>query len=720
MLDSSVVFVGRDGMNFDVNSDLIVALPSGFINGEQVVNAQYPNFKFYHGTSNEDCLKAIRDKKADVMLQNMYIIRECLQSPLYEGIAIFPAFSFPEEEKIIALPEDKLLMSIINKSIKMITQDETNDIVINHTIGKGYHADFKEILYKYRFPLIGVVILLIALFSLLIIISGIRQRNLKAIEKVNKKLETAVIQADRANNAKSQFLSRMSHEIRTPMNAIVGLTEIAKRYEEDPHKIDDYLDKISISSKVLLNIINDVLDMSAIENNKLKIINEEFDIKQILSSISTIYYAQCKSKEIHFDMIADIQNEYLRGDALRVSQILLNLVSNAYKFTKSGGKISIIIRETECHNEKAVLQFVVSDTGCGMTDDMKSRIFKPFEQESANTAKEHGGSGLGLSIAKNLISMMGGTISLESEKDKGTTFTVELTFAVVKPAEAEKNTSDEQKIADLHILVVDDDKKTSAYTSTILSRLGVSFETAQSGDEALSMLKTKRDEHPFSLCLINWEMADMNGAYVLKQIRDDQENEKMKVIILSYDANEIQDEAAGADCFVSKPLFQSTLQNALLTMMNSEYAENKTANTQYDFTGHRILLAEDQPLNAEIAIALLAMVNMESDHAENGRIAVRKFCDAPPGTYDVILMDMQMPELNGYEATKEIRALDRPDAKEIPIYAMTAEAFTEDIEAALKAGMNGHIAKPIDTKVLYETLKKEIILKDLHQKEGDL
>ena len=346
----SVVFVGRDGMDFDVKSELTVALPTAFINGEDAVSAQYPHFKFYHGTDNADCLNAIRDGRADVMLQNLYIIRECLQSSLYEGLEIFPAFSFSEEERIIALPENKVLISIINKSIATIPEERVNDIVINNTIGKSYQPAVREIIYKFRLPLMGILTLLVVLLSMLFIISFIRHRNMKAIERMNKKLahanlrlEEAVVQADRANQAKSQFLSRMSHEIRTPMNAIVGLTEIAKNYENDERKIDDYLNKIAISSKVLLNIINDVLDMSAIESNKLKIVDEEFDLKQVIGSISTIYYAQCKGKGIHFDMIADIEHEFVRGDALRVSQVLLNLVSNAYKFTESGGKINIIV-----------------------------------------------------------------------------------------------------------------------------------------------------------------------------------------------------------------------------------------------------------------------------------------------------------------------------------------------------------------------------------------
>lgn len=644
------------------------------------------------------------------MLQNLYIIRECLQSPLYEGLEMFPAFSFEENEKVVALPENEMLVSIINKCIASISETQRNDIVIENTIAKGYHAGVEEIVYKYRTPLIGIAVLVAAIIAMLIGFSIVRQRNFLAIETVNGKLEEtnsrleeAVVQADRANSAKSEFLSRMSHEIRTPMNAIVGLTEIAKQHESEPEKIDDYLGKISVSSKVLLNIVNDVLDMSAIESNKLKIANEEFDIKQVLGGISAIYYPQCSGKGVKFRMATDVENELLLGDSLRVSQILLNLVSNAYKFTPAGGAIEILAKETARRDGKAFLRFTVSDSGCGMTKDMQERLFKPFEQEAADTAKKHGGSGLGLSIAKNLVDMMQGAINVESEKGKGTTFTVDLPFEIVKDDGRDENES----LCSLRVLAVDDDEVAREYTATVLKRLGVKFELADSGKKALDMVtEAKKEGKPYDVCLIDWKMPDMDGVEVTRRIRADKKNKTTIIIVSAFDLNEVQDEAiaAGADHFVTKPLFQSTVYNVLVQLKKNEIQMPAPKKKEYDFTGHKVLLAEDQELNAEIAIELLGFVNMAADHAHNGKEAVEMFENAPAGTYDAILMDVQMPEMDGHEAAQAIRRLEREDAASIPIYAMTANAFTEDVSSALSAGMNGHIAKPIDTKILYETL----------------
>lgn len=711
---SDIVFVGRDGDSFNIDGSLTVALPAAFINGAAVVSARYPNFDFYYGTTNADCLKAIRDGKADVMLQNLYIIRECLQSPLYDGLEMLPAFSFPEDEKIVTLPGNELLMSIVNKSIKAITDEAQDNIVIRNTIEKGYHASIGELLYKYRFPLAGIAVLFAAVIGMLVAFSAVRQHSFLAIEAVNGKLEKAntlleeaVVQADRANTAKSQFLSRMSHEIRTPLNAIAGLTELARQHEGEPRKMEDYLGKIAVSSKVLLNIINDVLDMSAIESNKLKISDEEFDIKQVLGGISTIYYPQCQRKGIRFGMASDVSGEYLRGDSLRVSQILLNLVSNAYKFTPKGGSVKVFVRETAKRDGKEFLRFTVSDTGCGMSDDMKQRLFEPFEQESAGTAKAHGGSGLGLSITKNLIDMMHGAITVESEKGKGTTFTVDLPFGIAE--ESEKPDCDALK--SLRILAADDDETAREYTAAVLRRLGVPFDLACSGEQAVSMIEdAARSGKPYNVCLIDWKMPDISGAEVTRRIRENEKSRALIIIMSAYDIGEVQDEAAaaGADRFVSKPLFQSAIFNILTQLTNGKVSRTTAKPDRYDFTGHRVLLAEDHELNAEIALELLAMVNMEADRAPDGKAAVEMFLTAAPGTYDAILMDVQMPEMNGYEAAEAIRAADRPDAKTIPIYAMTANAFTEDVAAALSAGMNGHIAKPIDTKILYSTLQKAI------------
>ena len=558
-------------------------------------------------------------------------------------------------------------------------------------------------------PVTHIALLLtLQIVALLVIYAGIIFYIIKRMrDRKDQELVKAYDEAERANGAKSQFLSRMSHEIRTPMNAIVGLTTIAKSHEGDAEKTDEYLTKIEASSKILLNIINDVLDMSAIESAKMKIAESEFDLKQILNGISTIYYTQCKNKGIEFSMAVDAKEEMLIGDSLRLNQILMNLVSNSFKFTECGGKISVQIKQTSEKDKQVFMRFVVADTGCGMTQEMQKRLFHPFEQESATIAQRHGGSGLGMSIAKNLIDLMHGAIKVKSEKGKGTTFTVDIPFKRTKCT----NVLAPEKLKEMDALVVDDDETTRNYTSVILQRVGIHFDMAASGKQALQMIEEKRKiNQNYNLCFIDWKMPDMNGVELTKKIKEIYDDNTVVVIVSAYDLGEIEDEAraAGAKIFISKPLFQSTVFNTLMQITGGVVKQTEKIPTSFDFSGHKLLLAEDNEMNTEIAIEILKMVNMQVDHAADGEEAVRMFTAAQPGTYDLILMDIQMPNMNGYEATKQIRASSHQEATSIPIYAMTADAFAEDVSRALSSGMNGHVSKPIDTQVLYQTIDKVI------------
>ena len=709
MQTGSVVFVGRDGETFDPDDKLVVALPAAFIGGEEVIRKTYPNFTAFYGTTNENCLQAILDKKADVMLQNMYVIRMALQNPRYENLEMFPAYSFEEDMKIVSLPGDDLLMSVIDKSIGAITEDEQSAIVIDHTVAKPYVATFQDMMYKYRYPLSGIVLLFAVCMFMSFRITAVKQKSLVEIEKKNSQLASAVAQADNANLAKSQFLARMSHEIRTPMNAIVGLTTIAKHHKEEPDKIEEYLGKIEVSSKVLLNIINDVLDMSAIESNKIKIGHTPFDLRELLTSISTIYYPQCKQKGIDFEMnTSGIIHEKLVGDGLRINQVLLNLISNAYKFTPAGGKITITAKEVSNRDGNAFITFAVEDTGEGMTQEMLKRLFKPFEQETAGTAAKHGGSGLGLSIAKNLIELMSGSISVKSQKGMGTCFTVSAPFEINQEV---KENQDPDKYRNLKALIVDDDEDAREYISIILDRIGVPYDLAKGGQDALDQLREAKDHGDgFDICFVDWRMPEVSGEDVTREVRQLFGSDTMVVVVSAYDTTEISGEAtaAGADQFIAKPVFQSTIFNLLMQMSGGKYVKQPEEDTDYDFEGRRVLVAEDTELNAEIIIELLKMVNMNVDRAENGQVAVEKFTAAEPGTYTAVLMDIQMPVMDGYEATKAIRVSGHPEAKTIPIFAMTANAFTEDVSEALNAGMNGHLAKPIDSDLVYATLNKVV------------
>ena len=707
-LVSSVVPVGRAGESIDMTSPQKVAVSTSFQALMKKLAADYPNMEVVKYDTSEQCLDAVVAGDAALFIQNTHLLGQLLQRPKYKDLEILPV-EIMEEHTAMALERDgnPVLLSILNKSIETLDNTMLSASLIEHTFATPYHYTLADYWTQLWLPFTIIALLVAVCFALTVRVAEVRKRSETALLKKNLLLSDAVAQAEQANAAKGRFLSRMSHEIRTPMNAIVGLTAIARQHEREPEKIEEYLGKIDTSSKVLLNIINDVLDMSAIEGGKLKVANERFDMKQVLTGISTIYYPQCQSKGVHFEMRTDIENELLMGDSLRVSQILLNLVSNAYKFTEKGDSITICVNETARKENTAFLRFTVADTGCGMSEEMQARLFLPFEQESAGTAKAHGGSGLGLSIAKNLVDMMHGAIKAESASGVGTTFTVDLPFEVAEAPHDENNPA----LSTLRVLAVDDEPSAREYTAIVLRRLGIAFDTAASGEEALAMLdKANAERKPYQVCLVDWKMSDMDGLELTRRIRSTETGRTLIVIVSAYDRNEVEDKArvAGADHFVAKPLFQSTLYDVLMQITGGSMQPKEQTPENYDFTGHRVLLAEDQELNAEIATELLNMVNLAVDHAEDGQKAVELFSAAEPGAYDLILMDVQMPVLDGYAATRAIRALDRADAKTIPIFAMTANAFTEDVAAALSAGMNGHIAKPIDTDVLYAAIQQAI------------
>ncbi|MDD3412123.1 MAG: response regulator, partial [Eubacteriales bacterium] len=717
-LDTAKVMVASSQMQFDSSTHLRVALATGSGTLAQAISTEYPNFEYAAFATVEECFDAIKNGQADATIQNRYVADTALENPRYSDLTVIPIQLLDDELCMAALAADDselcaqlssdLFLSILDKSIARISNETINGILIENTSNMHYQYTLMDFLGQYAPSLIAIGLLLALSAALLIYAQRTTALKNRQLAGKNEELGRAVNAANHANAAKSQFLSRMSHEIRTPMNAIVGLTAIAKRHEQEPERMDEYLTKIDASSRVLLNIINDVLDMSAIESDKLKIAHEEFDLKQVLSGITTIYYAQCRSKGIEYSMVTDLHDETVIGDSLRVNQILLNLVSNAYKFTPAGGKISIEVVQQETREQTAFIRFKVSDTGCGMSEDMLARLFKPFEQEDAGTARKHGGSGLGLSIAKNLVSMMSGAISVESQQGKGTTFTVDLPFEIsghtvhVTP----------ERLGHLQALIVDDDQNARLYTSVILERIGIRYDMAASGEEALRRIEERgRSGGSYDICFVDWKMPGLNGVELTRRIRQASQTSDHKtavIIVSAYDLSEVEDEAkeAGANLFISKPLFQSTVFNALMQVTGGVIKETQKEQDSYDFSGHRALLAEDNETNTEIAMDLMEIVNLGCDHAANGREAVDMFTASKPGTYDMIFMDIQMPEMDGYEAARAIRASSHPEAAAIPIYAMTANAFTEDVAAALSAGMNGHIAKPIDTKTFYATIAK--------------
>lgn len=710
---SNVILATRTGNVYSTNAENAqykLAVPASYSALMTYIERNHPQFEIHTYINTDECMRAVLRGEADYVAQNINIISPMLQDPHYEGLTALPTFFMDERLSVIGARNERniMLINIINKCIDTISEKDIDQIAVNHTVTNTYIPDFGDMLYKYRYPFTVVALLLIALAGLLIAVDISNKRHYRQMYIKNEELALATERANNASKTKSRFLTQMSHEIRTPMNAIIGLVAIAKNEILEPQKILDNLIKIEGASKLLLSIINDVLDMSAIESNKLKIAHETFDFKQMISSISNMYYLQCRQKNIKFNMrLSGITDEELIGDSLRINQILMNILSNAVKFTSSGGRIDVIISQVKRTEKQSEISFIIKDTGCGMSEDMISRVFKPFEQENASTAKKYGGSGLGLSISKDLVRLMNGSISVESTLGEGTSFTIVIPFEV--PEKNSEQSNVEIRLHDIRAIIVDDDPDVCEYTSLVLKGIGIVYDVANSGEEALMMLGEAEDEgHPYNMCFIDWKMDSMNGIEVSRKIREIFDENTVIIILSAFDLNEIESEGKDAkiNFFVSKPLFQSTVFDILMKISGGQAAKLTADETAYNLSGHKVLVAEDVALNMEVAIKLLNIVGVEVECAEDGEQAVRMFEASKPGSYDAVLLDIHMPVMDGYEAARRIRKSSHPEAADIPIFAMTANAFMEDVAAALAAGMNGHIAKPIDTEILYSTLKE--------------
>ena len=519
-------------------------------------------------------------------------------------------------------------------------------------------------------------------------------------------LLNALDAANTASRSKSTFLSSMSHEIRTPLNAMIGYMTIAQNAVDNREKVAHCIESAGIAARHLLSIINDVLDISSMESGKMKIMKERFDLKELLSSVTSIFYQQCRQKDIKFVITVNgLTEEWIIGDSMRVNQILMNLLSNAVKFTDNNGSVNVNVTQTKLSENQVFIRFIVKDTGIGMSEEYLGRLFTPFEQESAETARKYGGTGLGMSITFNLVSLMGGNIDVKSKEGKGTTFTITLPFGRTENKETHAISQDLSK---LHILVVDDMENECDYVHTLLTRCGVLSETAHSGEEAIKMVALKKDTpEKFDMCIIDWNMPGLNGVETTKLIHEECDPNIPIIIATAYDISEFEEAAmaAGASKIIAKPLFQSTLFDLLVSTYGKYDVIPEDNSLIPDLKGMRVLLAEDNEMNIDVAVDLLELAGITTDVVHNGQEAVDMFF-ANSADYDVILMDVQMPVMDGYAATKEIRMSDLPQAKSIPIIAMTANAFAEDVSASLAAGMNGHLSKPIETVELFNTLQK--------------
>ena len=525
----------------------------------------------------------------------------------------------------------------------------------------------------------------------------------------NRALSEALAAAEEANKAKTAFLSNMSHEIRTPMNAIIGLDSLALRNEALPAETREYLIKIGESAHHLLGLINDILDMSRIESGRLVIRREEFSFRNMLEQINTMVMSQCGEKGLHFEcnMVGGVSDYYI-GDDMKLKQVLINILSNAIKFTDAPGSVMLTVERTAVYEDHSTIQFRIRDTGIGMDQDFIPKIFDTFTQEDSSRNNKYGSTGLGMAITKHLVELMNGTISVESEKGVGTEFTVTITL----------NNSNRQgsvtyliNPADMRILVVDDEEIAAEHARIVLDEAGIKADTCYDGQTALQLLEVQHAKHePYNLVLLDWKMPEMNGVEVAKEIRKRYDSETTVIILTSFNWDEIMEEAihSGVDSFLAKPLFASNVLDEFERIARknnmSLYKEKKRA----DLKGRHILIAEDVFINAEIMKQVILMREAEIDHAENGKIVLELFENSPVGHYDAILMDVRMPEMDGLEAAAAIRALDRPDAKTIPIIALTANAFDEDVQRSLQAGMDAHLSKPVDPERLYQTLEELI------------
>ena len=522
-------------------------------------------------------------------------------------------------------------------------------------------------------------------------------------------LQDALMQAQRANQAKTTFLSNMSHDIRTPMNAIIGFATIAVSHIENRYQVKDCLQKVLSSSNHLLSLINDILDMSRIESGKVQIKEQECNISELTHNLVNIIQPQVKAKQLElFIDTFNVNNEDVIADPLKLNQVFINLLSNAVKYTPAGGTVSFRIRqETTFHRGYGDYVFIVKDNGIGMAPDFVEHIFEPFERESSTTKTGIQGTGLGMTITKNIVEMMGGTITVRSEKGKGSEFQVELSL---KLQDVEKNASQIRELEGLRAIVVDNDCDSCESVAQMLKQIGMRAEWTTSGKEAVYRARSAYNEgDPYHTYIIDWQMPEMSGIETCRRIRAACGGDAPIIILTAYDWTDIEEEAkeAGVTAFCAKPLFMSDLRSALLAANQLIEKESEApAWTETDFTGKRILLVEDNELNREIAEAILEETGFTVETAPDGTDAVGMVRGAEEYYYDAILMDVQMPVMDGYEATRTIRALHRKDVRDLPIIAMTANAMEEDKETALKSGMNAHIAKPLDIELFLSILRK--------------
>lgn len=528
-------------------------------------------------------------------------------------------------------------------------------------------------------------------------------------QEKNRELADALMAAELSNKAKTDFLSRMSHEIRTPMNVIIGMSTIAAKTIGKDEETTQCIAKIGISAHYLLSLINDILDMSKIESGRVLLRHEEINMTEVIKEINNICCSQAMQNNVSYECIVDhTLDDYYVGDAGKLKQVLINIISNAIKFTPEGGKVNFSIQQVKRTAKKVNIKFIVNDTGCGISEEFLKHIFEPFTQEETGTTSKYGGTGLGLAISNNITNMMGGKIIIRSIKNIGSEFTVTIPLDVSEKSLVRKKDDRFHSFVNLKTLVVDDDINVGEQAIALLTDMGIKAEWVDSGQAAVAKVQEKiAQAHYYDIILVDWKMPDMDGIETTRAIRKIVGPEVTIIIITAYEWINIEHEAknAGANSLMDKPIFKSSLAEVFTKTFQSKEKENVINNLKnVDFFNKRLLLVEDHPINSEVAKKLLTCKGFAVDIANNGLRALELFTTKPPGYYDAILMDIRMPLMDGLQATQAIRRLDKADANTVPIIAMTANAFEEDIENTKKAGMDAHLAKPIEPNLMYKTL----------------
>ena len=699
--------------HFNENNVNRIAVPQNKLSLKKYLAFYYPQWEIVDCDTQEDAARLVKDGQADCFVTG--ISSENKYSKKYSFYSV-PLVN-PVRSCFAVNSGNRSLLSILNKTIKAMPVNMLAGALAMYksSARKVTLSDFiKDNFFKVM--LISSIAVAVVLLTILMLLQKARKAEAAArkaasdTQELNAKLQVAVEKAETANRAKSTFLSNMSHDIRTPMNAIIGFTTLALSNIDDTDRVKDYLGKTLASSNHLLSLINDVLDMSRIESGKIHLEEVEVNLSDVLHDLKTIVSGQIYAKQLELYMdVMDVTDEDVYCDKTRLNQILLNLLSNAIKFTPAGGTVSVRVRQLAGQVRGCgQYEFRIKDNGIGMSPEFAKKIFEPFERERTSTVSRIQGTGLGMAITKNIVDMMGGTIEVQTAQGKGTEFTV------CVPMRAQTEQRPVEKITELEglkALVVDDDFNTCDSVTKMLVKVGMRAEWTLSGKEAVLRARQALEmSDVYHAYIIDWRLPDMNGIEVTRQIRSLHDDTPI-IILTAYDWSDIEVEAkaAGVTAFCAKPMFMSDLRETLMSALGQKPADavqRLLPEKNADFKGKHILLVEDNELNREIAQEILREYGFLVDSAENGAVAVEKVSTAASGSYDLVLMDVQMPIMDGYTATRKIRALDDPARAKLPILAMTANAFDEDRRNALESGMNGFLSKPIVIDDLVQELHK--------------